>query len=780
LQRSDSISYLYSVIDTTLCVTDAKYSIKQNTFVMPSPCRTEEVVVSSALNEIAWSILSGFHKILTSDSLLESNSTLQITEASRLAGLTYVLSSQQMETSYSFSHLSYEAERLGVSQDVVTKLANEVVESSNFPISETFDTNELVSLLGIIHSLGCYHLPLTYNEGTSQKPLGAYYTPTAIADYVVSLTLSPTLDQLSSSASTKGVDALQEILSLQTLDPACGTGVFLVSSMNAYQRAMKKGIQNALDGGTRRQELKNSGVLNYKQRIRRNMNGVDIDSGALEVTDISLRLLSQDNIEGLDESSLGDSLKQGNSLVSFKDMDGQSNYRHYFSNADSRLPFEWNDEFGGIIEHGGFHFIVMNPPYERLKPNLAEFLRERLLSGEREIHMDNFSKYKQRLREDVRYFRDSDVYHLGNRYGIDTYRLFIERTLQLAREGGSIGFIVPSTILGDLSSQPLRRSLIRENKLRTVDDFPETSRLFEGVTQSVSVITLERGGSTNSFSVKFGLKDIDEAKSRNPLHIQAGKIESAIGPSLSIPQVNKVGWRLLSKLHNQPSISSLNWLEVKRGELDLTLDKECITNDPTAFRLVRGSNISRYTLNDPRRKPTEFVDIELLGKKLGESPKIDHIRRSRIACQQVSNRTQRWRLKFASISPNLVLANSCNYLVSHDQSLRSNRWLLLGVLNSELMNWRFNLTNTNNHVSNWELTQLPLVNLETSTSQNISTQLKKEVKRVKTDELEPKIEALVFALYDFSPDETQALLKMRSTPQAEINAILQEVGSLDF
>jgi Alw26I/Eco31I/Esp3I family type II restriction m6 adenine DNA methyltransferase len=576
------------------------------------------------------------------------------------------------------------------------------------------------------------------------------------------------------------VSVLQDILSLRTLDPACGTGVFLLSALNAYTRAMKEGIQNALDGGISRQELRNSGIMEYKQKIRYNMFGVDIDYGALEVTDVSLRLLSQ-NVAGQQSvSALGGSLKQGNSLISLKGLDGKSDHSDFFRNADSRSPFEWYDEFGGILENGGFDFIVMNPPYERLKPNLAEFLRERLLTGEREIHMENFSKYKERIGEDVRYFRSSGEYQLSNKYTIDTHRLFIERTLQLAREGSSIGFIVPSTILGDLSSHQLRSSLIRENNLKTVDDFPESSRLFEGVTQSVSVITLERGGTTKSFSAKFGLNDIDEAKSRNNIPIPAGKIEHAVGPSLSIPQVDRVGWRLLSKLHNQPSISSLNWLSVKRGELDLTLDKDCITHDSTDFRLIRGSNISRYSLIDRKGKEPEFVEIERLRTKLGRSPRAAHINHHRIACQQVSNRTQRWRLKFVSVPPNVVLANSCNYLVDHEHSDKFHRLFLLGVLNSELINWRFGLTNTNNHVSTRELNQLPLVSIETSPSQEIALQLVEEVKRVKSACTTPMIEALVFSLYGFSTSETKSVLKMRSTPDAETKAILRELGSLNI
>ncbi|MHA1963275.1 MAG: Eco57I restriction-modification methylase domain-containing protein [Candidatus Thorarchaeota archaeon] len=733
--------------------------------------------MSLGLNETAWSILSGFHKTLTTDSSLQSKSSLEITEAARLAGLTHVLSLKQMENLYTFSHLSFEAERSGVSHDAVTKLVDEVLETFSFPIPAKLEPTELVALLGIIHSLGCYHLPLEYNEGTSQRLLGAYYTPPAIADYIVSLTISPTLERLSSNASTRGVTALQEILSLRTLDPACGTGVFLVSAMNAYNRALDDGIQNALDAGISRRVLRNSGILDYKQKIRANMYGVDIDSGALEVADVSLRLLTQHNAGNLDKSLLGESLKQGNSLISLKGMNGSSDHRHFFSGADSRSPFEWNDEFSGILDNGGFDFIVMNPPYERLKPNLAEFLRERLLSGEREIHMENFSKHKERMSEDVRYFRESGEYQLSNKYTIDTHRLFIERTLQLSSDGSNIGFIVPSTILGDLSSRSLRSSLIRENKLRTVDEFPETSRLFEGVTQSVSVITLERGGITNSFLAKFGLDDIDETEYRNYVRIPAQKIEQAVGPSLSIPQVNKIGWKLLSKLHNHPSISSLNWLSVKRGELDLTLNKDCITHDVTDFRLIRGSNISRYSLNDRTGTKPEFVDIEQFRKKLGVSSRAAHISQNRIACQQVSNRNQRWRLKFASIPTKVVLANSCNYLIDHEHSDKYHRLLFLGILNSELMNWRFSLTNTNNHVSTRELTQLPLPDLETSSSQNISSQIVEEVKGIKSSDTTPKIEALVFALYGFSVSEAKAILKMRSTPEKETSVILLRLGS---
>ncbi|MFX1560134.1 MAG: Eco57I restriction-modification methylase domain-containing protein, partial [Promethearchaeota archaeon] len=651
----------------------------------------------------------------------------------------------------------------------------ELLDGFRCSIPIDLDSNELVTLLGMIHSLGCYSLPLSYNEGTSQKPLGAFYTPLEIADYIVSLTLSPTLNKLASKASIEGVSALEEILSLKTLDPACGTGVFLICALHAYYRAISNGIQNAIEGGTSRRTLKNAGMLEYQQRVRNNIDGVDIDSGALEVTDISLRLLSQTDSDSLGVSGLGKSLKQGNSLISLKGLNGDVDHGGFFTDAVSRYPFEWHHEFGDIFRNGGFDFIVMNPPYERLKPNLAEFLRERLLTGERDIHLDNFAEYKQKLHEDVSYFRESGEYQTSNKYTIDTHRLFIERSLQLTNDEGNIGFIVPSTILGDLSSQALRSSIIQENSLLTIDDFPETSRLFEGVTQSVSVMTLKRGGNTKSFLARFNLKDLEDVKSQNQIRIQADKIEKVVGSSLSIPQLNKIGWKLISKLHRHPSISSIDLLTVRRGELDLTLNRECITSDTTDFRLVRGSNISRYSIVERSGDDAEFVDVDRLKESLGASARVEHIGRPRIACQQVSNRTQRWRLKFSSIPADAILANSCNYVIDEKKPSEIRRLFLLGVLNSELMNWRFSLTNTNNHVSTRELMQLPIADSDNADIKKFYSSLIKDVRKNRVDEMGSRIEALIFAIYRFTVKEARNVLEMRSTPEEEANTILYEL-----
>jgi len=622
-----------------------------------------------------------------------------------------------------------------------------------------------------MHSLGSYHLPVQYDKGTSQRPLGAYYTPPNIADYIVYLTMGPTLDRLVKSIPERGTDALEELIGLRTLDPACGTGVFLVSAYDRLSHSVKDGIRLALDAGSSESELEELGLNDYQNQLRKNFYGVDIDSSALEVAEVSFSIVSGVRNGSMKEATL----KRGNSLISIKGLRGDQDHNHFFTNPRSRQPFEWHDEFGEVMKDEGFDFVVMNPPYERMKPNMAEFLRERILKGERDIYLEEFETYKNLLNEDLNYYRKSGEYHLGNKHTIDAYRLFIERAIQLARVGGMIGFIVPSTILGDLSANPLRRSILLENDLHVVNEFPESSRIFEGVTQSVSVLALRKGGTTDSFQAHFGLNGLEDLSSKNAVIFQTSNIRSVTGMPYSIPQVNKNGWALLDKIHRHSSLHTLDWIGVNRGELDLTLNRECIVPDDTGYRLVRGSNISRFTLTSRSNRPDEYVEFDCLRNSMRASSRIKHVGAPRIACQQVSNRTQRWRLKFTRIPSDAILANSCNYVYFEDGDTDLVPFLL-GILNSEVINWRFDLSNTNNHVSIRELKQLPLPEIH-NVPRDLFRDLVSEVNSIAGQERSSftAMDSIVFSIYGFSRSDTKNILKMRQTPKNEIQEIVSNL-----
>lgn len=395
-----------------------------------------------------------------------------------------------------FTRLSHRAELAGLDTKTVCSLTAEILQRIDLDKSahqiDRLTNRKFADLLASLHSIGSHLHPTHGKQLKSLRPQGLFYTPSEVTDFIVDLAFAPFSAEHSSSLLDDDPDAMEQMLSLSILDPACGSGGFLVS---AYLHLFDL---------IRRVEPQSDDSL-LRERILPNLYGVDVDAAALEVARVSLL-----TIAGLDPAkakSLRLNLRQGDALISRYGLAGTSDYSRLIEASDKWLPFEWRSEFPEIFHRSpeGFDIVVMNPPYERLKPNFAEFLRERLVQGSRKIHTEEFARYREQLSRLVTYFRRCFDYHLTNRYTLDTHRLFIERALNLLRPGGHLAVIVPTSILGDLSSQPLRRHLLYDNLLVDVFEFPETARVFPGVTQGVTIFLVERGNRTEYTRIRAGL-----------------------------------------------------------------------------------------------------------------------------------------------------------------------------------------------------------------------------------------------------------------------------------
>ncbi|MDR1053815.1 MAG: N-6 DNA methylase, partial [Planctomycetaceae bacterium] len=159
-----------------------------------------------------------------------------------------------------------------------------------------------------------------------RKAGGVFYTPQYIVDYIVQNTVGVLIDN-------KTPD---EISKITIVDPACGSGSFLVGAyqfllnyhLDFYTRESNK--KSAL----KRDKIFESGSQTYKltiaekQRIlQNNIFGVDIDSQAVEVTKLSLYLKLLEN-EGKEAEGqlfsftdlrllpdIDNNIKCGNSLI---------------------------------------------------------------------------------------------------------------------------------------------------------------------------------------------------------------------------------------------------------------------------------------------------------------------------------------------------------------------------------------------------------------------------------------------------------------------------------
>jgi hypothetical protein len=115
--------------------------------------------------------------------------------------------------------------------------------------------------------------------GTSRKATGSFYTPRALTDFLVRRTLAPLISERRSD----------ELLRLRVLDPAMGSGAFLVSACrylaSAYEHALVQ------EGAARPSDFTVHDRAGFRRLIaQRCLYGVDLNPTAVQLARLSLWL----------------------------------------------------------------------------------------------------------------------------------------------------------------------------------------------------------------------------------------------------------------------------------------------------------------------------------------------------------------------------------------------------------------------------------------------------------------------------------------------------------
>ncbi len=294
---------------------------------------------------------------------------------------------------------------------------------------------------------------------------GVYYTPGFVVEYLCEHAINPLLE-----GSTPA-----KVSRIRILDPACGSGSFLLA---AYQRLLDWHQAYYLESGRFRDRVYDAGgslaltVAERKRILLNSIFGVDIDPQAVEVTKLSLLLKV---LEGETEESisrqlrlfheralpdLDSNIRSGNSLVDSTVYDTQLMDLLSDSEQRSLNPFDWVSEFPGVFATGGFDIVIGNPPYV----------------------------YRNATEETLRtYYRERYSVAEGN---YELYKFFLERSLQLIRRGGRLGFIVSASFLVQPSFTKLRRLLVTEETFERLS--PLGPGVFRGATVDTAVLVLRR------------------------------------------------------------------------------------------------------------------------------------------------------------------------------------------------------------------------------------------------------------------------------------------------
>jgi len=312
--------------------------------------------------------------------------------------------------------------------------------------------------LGKVIRLTAGHQAKVEEKPEVRKAGGVYYTPTYIVQYIVKNTVGKLLEDKTP----------REAAGLKILDPACGSGSFLLGAYrylldwhikwySEYEpEGWAKGKAPAIyqaQGG----EWKLT-TSEKKRILLSNIHGVDIDPQAVEVTKLSLSLKvlegeSQESIGaqlGLFKDralpDLGRNIQCGNSLIGPDYYEGRQ--LTMFIDKEERYrvnAFNWKATFPHVLSVGGFDAVIGNPPYIRIQalrewaPNEVEF-------------------YKKQ-------------YKTASKGNYDIYVVFVEKGLSLLNRNGLLGYILPSKFFATDYGENLRKLITERRALSQIIDF---------------------------------------------------------------------------------------------------------------------------------------------------------------------------------------------------------------------------------------------------------------------------------------------------------------------
>ena len=369
---------------------------------------------------------------------------------------------------------------------------------------------------------------LTLVPAGGRKATGAYFTPDHIVDDIVERTLAPILDRRSSEitkANLSGRPAFNRLLDIHVLDPAMGSGHFLVSAAAYIARRIAN--DPGYDADLSLPELQ--GLI-----AERCLYGVDVNPMAVEIARLALwlstvrsdrplrflanlrhgnSLVSCDLLTLLDEEKdlfapelatrARDMLDRIGAIASMDTTTGQQAHEKeriqgeldslkvpLLSVCDQAVtppvgpsagrPLHWQIEYperfldpsGAPLADGGFDAVIGNPPYVRIQElgrDVAEYCR---------AHYETATG------------------------SFDAFVPFIERGINLLRPHGRLGFIVPNKFLKNAYGSRLRALLASQCLVEEIIDFGH-AQVFEA-TNYTCIIVLEREGDDDLGYVSVG------------------------------------------------------------------------------------------------------------------------------------------------------------------------------------------------------------------------------------------------------------------------------------
>ncbi|MTI69750.1 MAG: hypothetical protein FH751_05770 [Firmicutes bacterium] len=253
-----------------------------------------------------------------------------------------------------------------------------------------------------------------------QEKFSIYYTPKWLVSYITKGTLV-------------NID-IENIHNIKILEPACGSGSFLIYTFDFLFNIYSKN-----------KSLNKLEII--KKIIENNLYGVDIDKEALKFCEYSLKIKILKKLNYLPDISMN--LFKKDYLIK---------------------------EFFNKIK---FDYIIGNPPY---------------------LENRRINKYF-----DKKYLKKNYLTAIGR---FDIYSLFIEKSLNLLKDKGVLGFVLPASLFSNNNFYETRKLILNKSKINELINLGE--HIFEDVGMNMAIIIISKSNNKNNLikcKSVVGIKD---------------------------------------------------------------------------------------------------------------------------------------------------------------------------------------------------------------------------------------------------------------------------------
>ena len=246
---------------------------------------------------------------------------------------------------------------------------------------------------------------------------GAYYTPLFLVDYILSETVINTI------TNKKTTDC-------KVLDPACGSGIFLVETL-------RKLIEQYIDNNKNNQIKTSEFKREIKNITKNNIFGIDKDESAIQVAIFSVYLTLLDYMEPPEISSF-----------KFPNLLGSNFFHNDF--------FDINADFNKKLEKINLSYIIGNPPWQRGK-------------GKKNTLFDDYIN----TRRHVENYNDEPSIEIGNK---EIAQAFLLRSSDFSEKKTKCALIVTSKVLYNLNSDNFRKYFLNNYLIEQVFELAPVRR----------------------------------------------------------------------------------------------------------------------------------------------------------------------------------------------------------------------------------------------------------------------------------------------------------------